>query len=83
MTRNVPPTPNPDRCPTCRKPTVHEHRPFCSRRCADLDLAGWLGGKFVIPGSTLETADDSLSESDLPHSGMSALRPANDDGSER
>jgi endogenous inhibitor of DNA gyrase (YacG/DUF329 family) len=47
------------RCPTCRKPTAPEHRPFCSRRCADIDLARWLGGTFVIPGPALESADDS------------------------
>jgi hypothetical protein len=38
------------RCPSCGEPAVHEHRPFCSRRCADLDLARWLGGRYVIPG---------------------------------
>lgn len=47
------------RCPTCRKPAVHAHRPFCSKRCADIDLARWLGGTFVIPGATLDVADDS------------------------
>lgn len=47
------------RCPTCRKPTVPEHRPFCSKRCADIDLARWLQGTFVIVGAPLELADDS------------------------
>jgi uncharacterized protein len=47
------------RCPTCRKPTVAAHRPFCSKRCADIDLARWLGGTFVIPGASLDVADDS------------------------
>lgn len=47
------------RCPTCRKQTVPEHRPFCSKRCGDIDLARWLGGTFVIPGTPLEAADDS------------------------
>jgi endogenous inhibitor of DNA gyrase (YacG/DUF329 family) len=49
-------------CPTCRKPAVHEHRPFCSKRCADIDLARWLGGRFVIPGGSLDVADDSGGE---------------------
>ena len=35
------------------------HRPFCSKRCADIDLARWLGGTFVIPGPALDVADDS------------------------
>lgn len=47
------------RCPTCRKPTVAQHRPFCSKRCADIDLARWLGGTFVIPGAALDVADDT------------------------
>jgi endogenous inhibitor of DNA gyrase (YacG/DUF329 family) len=38
---------------------VAEHRPFCSKRCADIDLARWLGGTFVIPGAALDVADDS------------------------
>jgi endogenous inhibitor of DNA gyrase (YacG/DUF329 family) len=57
------------RCPTCRKPTVPEHRPFCSRRCADIDLARWLGGTFVIPGAALETADDSTLSPDAAAQG--------------
>lgn len=47
------------RCPTCRKPTVAENRPFCSKRCADIDLARWLGGTFVIAGPSFDSADDS------------------------
>lgn len=30
------------RCPLCGKPEAAPHRPFCSRRCADLDLGHWL-----------------------------------------
>jgi endogenous inhibitor of DNA gyrase (YacG/DUF329 family) len=58
-----------ERCPTCRKPTVVEHRPFCSKRCADIDLARWLGGTFVIAGPALDVADDSgmRVEEDVAH----------------
>lgn len=35
-------------CPICRKPTAPGYRPFCSKRCADLDLARWLGGGYRI-----------------------------------
>ncbi|MEO1121121.1 MAG: DNA gyrase inhibitor YacG, partial [Pseudomonadota bacterium] len=31
------------KCPICGKPRVHEHRPFCSKRCADIDLGKWAG----------------------------------------
>jgi endogenous inhibitor of DNA gyrase (YacG/DUF329 family) len=37
-------------CPVCRKPQVPRYRPFCSKRCADVDLARWLRGDYVIPG---------------------------------
>ncbi len=38
-------------CPICSKPTAPEHRPFCSRRCADVDLHRWLAGRYAVPGS--------------------------------
>lgn len=40
-------------CPICNKPTAHDHRPFCSKRCADLDLGRWLGGRYAVPGEPL------------------------------
>ena len=37
-------------CPVCRRPVVEtRYRPFCSRRCADIDLGRWLGGDYKIP----------------------------------
>ncbi|HEX4158558.1 MAG TPA: DNA gyrase inhibitor YacG [Rhizomicrobium sp.] len=41
--------PNAQRCPICRQPQDAKFRPFCSKRCADLDLAKWLGGGYAIP----------------------------------
>ena len=38
------------RCPICRAPTVKAHRPFCSKRCADVDLGRWLKGAYAVPG---------------------------------
>ncbi len=35
-------------CPICKKPAQKRYRPFCSRRCADLDLARWLDGSYAI-----------------------------------
>ena len=37
------------RCPTCEAPTQHRFRPFCSKRCQDLDLGRWLRGAYRIP----------------------------------
>ena len=39
------------RCPICGKPAKVEHRPFCSRRCADIDLSRWLSGAYFIPAA--------------------------------
>jgi uncharacterized protein len=36
-------------CPECAKPTLDKYRPFCSKRCADLDLGRWLNGSYAIP----------------------------------
>ena len=39
-------------CPICeQKPVDPAYRPFCSRRCADIDLGRWLKGGYAIPGS--------------------------------
>lgn len=38
-------------CPICGKPSSREVRPFCSKRCADIDLHRWLGGVYAIPES--------------------------------
>ena len=38
------------RCPICQKPAVEAFRPFCSKRCADVDLQRWFRGAYAIPG---------------------------------
>ncbi|WP_296819715.1 DNA gyrase inhibitor YacG [Brevundimonas sp.] len=49
-------------CPVCRKhPAEPDYRPFCSRRCADVDLQGWLSGRYAIPA-----ADDESAVRDTP-----------------
>ncbi len=44
-------------CPMCEKPTEAKFRPFCSKRCADLDLAKWFNGNYAIPADDPEDAD--------------------------
>ena len=44
------------RCPTCGRPRDERWRPFCSKRCADVDLGRWLGEVYRIPAA--EAADD-------------------------
>ncbi len=36
-------------CPICGKETEARYRPFCSRRCADVDLGKWLSGAYAVP----------------------------------
>ena len=36
-------------CPICGKPSVRADYPFCSKRCADVDLNRWLSGSYAIP----------------------------------
>lgn len=52
-------------CPVCGKPAATGqatgqatgHEPFCSPRCADVDLNRWLSGVYVIPGRPLGEED--------------------------
>ncbi|MCX2561101.1 DNA gyrase inhibitor YacG [Acetobacter farinalis] len=37
-------------CPMCGAPTQEATRPFCSRRCADIDLGRWFSGQYRVPG---------------------------------
>ena len=37
------------RCPICKAETVRAYRPFCSKRCADVDLNRWLSEQYRIP----------------------------------
>ena len=39
------------KCAICGRPAEPDFSPFCSRRCADLDLQRWLTGGYVVPGS--------------------------------
>jgi endogenous inhibitor of DNA gyrase (YacG/DUF329 family) len=36
-------------CPICGKPTDPAFKPFCSKRCADVDLQRWFAGSYAIP----------------------------------
>lgn len=50
------------KCPQCIKPVQQAYRPFCSKRCADLDLGKWLNESYVLPGDS-EIPDDIGEES--------------------
>jgi endogenous inhibitor of DNA gyrase (YacG/DUF329 family) len=45
-------------CPICGESAVQRFRPFCSRRCADVDLNRWLSGVYAIPMREDEEEDE-------------------------
>jgi endogenous inhibitor of DNA gyrase (YacG/DUF329 family) len=49
-------------CPICGKLTVEALRPFCSSRCADVDLNRWLSGAYAIPVTEDEEEDERRDE---------------------
>jgi len=46
-------------CPLCGKPAADGFKPFCSKRCADIDLGRWLKGGYAIPGAPADPANPS------------------------
>ena len=53
-------TPPSLKCPICNTPSDHHYHPFCSKRCADIDLNRWLSGVYKI--ETDESCEDALTE---------------------
>lgn len=61
-------------CPICAKESDPKYRPFCSRRCADVDLGKWLMGSYAISDeSGLDDEGEGESVDAPPH--QTALRP--------
>jgi uncharacterized protein len=51
--------PSSRRCPICGKPAEPQYRPFCSVRCAQIDLGRWLKGNYRIPTEEAPEEGDS------------------------
>ena len=51
----------PPHCPICGAAADLIARPFCSKRCADIDLGYWLQGKYAVPA--VDAADDTMVDS--------------------
>lgn len=49
-------------CPICSTPADARFRPFCSRRCADVDLSRWLKGAYAIPAAETDDPEDEGAE---------------------
>ena len=54
------------KCPICGKAEVVGFEPFCSKRCAQVDLGRWLGDGYAIAGEPLE----DMPGEDLGRSGL-------------
>jgi len=50
-------------CPVCGKPADEKYRPFCSKRCADIDLGRWLKESYRVP------TDETPGDGDEPPAG--------------
>ena len=55
------PVHSPRPCPICRRPSSARNHPFCTPRCADVDLHRWLVGSYAVPAEEEDppSADDS------------------------
>lgn len=56
------------KCPICKKPSDEAAKPFCSKRCSDIDLGRWLKGNYAIPGTDGEAtiaANDTNPDADI------------------
>lgn len=55
-------------CPTCGAAPTGDHKPFCSRRCAQADLGRWLSGQYAVPAeeepdsADLEALETAITE---------------------
>ena len=46
------------KCPICGKEFIDmKYRPFCSKRCADIDLGNWFSGKYKFEATELDDED--------------------------
>ena len=49
-------------CPICDKETEKQYRPFCSKRCADIDLGRWMTGSYAVPSQDPDDAEELIEE---------------------
>lgn len=49
-------------CPICGKDAVERFRPFCSKRCADIDLGRWFNGAYAVPAEAPEELEEAAEE---------------------
>ncbi len=52
------------KCPICGKVETEDYKPFCSKKCADIDLGRWLKGTYIIHTDERPKEADFVSEND-------------------
>ncbi len=53
-------------CAICKKRDVSpEYKPFCSKRCADIDLGRWFNGNYAIPTNEVAPTVDPANSADV------------------
>lgn len=58
MSETICPAKPPRPCPICKKMSVAPYHPFCSKRCADVDLSRWFGGVYATPAVEKDDEDE-------------------------
>jgi endogenous inhibitor of DNA gyrase (YacG/DUF329 family) len=53
------------RCPQCHKPAAEAYKPFCSKRCADVDLGKWFSESYALASE--EPLDEEAAEAIIRH----------------
>ena len=56
-------------CPICGRPAVETTRPFCSKRCADVDLNRWLSGVYAVPAVENDEDEEGAGKPQEPDAG--------------
>jgi endogenous inhibitor of DNA gyrase (YacG/DUF329 family) len=62
-------------CPVCGKTATERYRPFCSKRCADIDLHRWLTGSYAIPAEEDEEREEFEDGEDVSGAGQGRRGP--------
>ena len=74
----LPTAPRGARCPVCSAPSDPAARPFCSVRCADVDLSRWLRGAYAIPSQQDDDEDGDDAQA-VPRPGTGENNPGDDE----
>jgi hypothetical protein len=53
-------------CSICGEPRSARYRPFCSPRCADVDLQRWLNDAYVLPAGDGEEEPRTDQAAEMP-----------------